>query len=565
MVRRMGKTRSVHRPIKPILPHQLWVADKYANTLVQIFVAVLILVNFVVSALEAQLRPEEGTGQAHVFKVFEWFFGIIFTMELVVNLYGTWFMPFWKEAWNVFDFVIVAISLLSLCFEDLPGISVLRLFRAFRVFRLFKRIESLRNIIEASVKSVPGVTNVFVILTIIMAIWAIMGVNFFGEAWDFHVITNGTCASEGMEDIENVVLCETAARTLTLGDDSFAQADSRNFAPFGCVWLATPGDLEFNMILTSVPCGSAHEQSGFGQSCLCKAAKPYDTTYFQSFWPAMFTLFQVWTGDSWGGIARPLVLAQGFPAYLFFISYIFTNSIIMTNAVVAILIERFMSVMNEKKEGEESDSDSDSDENENVGRGVEALVTIHAPDDEECESPEAVQPWIGAGPNAATSQHLAAKRAALTRLKPLELVDEVRLNEPLDAIFDSVQARIRDELQKTKARLQEVRELARKAKRRKRGDEEEEPLPPVDAPPPIDIGARTLRANSGESLRRQFRDESKDESSCTVRSTATSQHSMDARPTHSPEPSPSEEASHTLLPGSIECSPGPLHSRAPSA
>jgi len=94
-------------------------------------------------------------------------------------MWGSYWYYFWKSGWNIFDFVIVIISLLAIYMENLPGISVLRLFRAFRVFRLFKRIPELKKIIEGVMNSLPGVGNAFVVLGLIMGIWSIMGVEFF--------------------------------------------------------------------------------------------------------------------------------------------------------------------------------------------------------------------------------------------------------------------------------------------------------------------------------------------------------------------------------------------------
>ena len=88
------------------------------------------------------------------------------------------------SGWNIFDFVIVLISTISLIYPQMPGIVVLRLFRAFRVFRLFKRIPSLRKIVVGVMVSLPGVGNAFVILGLIMAIWSIIGVEFFREDMD---------------------------------------------------------------------------------------------------------------------------------------------------------------------------------------------------------------------------------------------------------------------------------------------------------------------------------------------------------------------------------------------
>jgi len=92
------------------------------------------------------------------------------------------FCLFWHSGWNIFDFVIVWVSLVAMYFPELPGISVLRLFRAFRVVRLFKRVEEMKKIIEGIMKSLPSLSYAFVALALITGIWAIMGVDFYGTA-----------------------------------------------------------------------------------------------------------------------------------------------------------------------------------------------------------------------------------------------------------------------------------------------------------------------------------------------------------------------------------------------
>mmetsp|Transcript_145797 Transcript_145797/g.254550 ORF Transcript_145797/g.254550 Transcript_145797/m.254550 type:complete len:449 (-) Transcript_145797:1288-2634(-) len=163
------------------LPYQQKVFEVYSSTVVQMVVAAMIFANFIVSALNKQILPMPDSPEDMVFYIFEWFFMVVFTFELFVNVYGSWFVKFWKSGWNWFDFVIVAVSAISLFWPEMPGVTVLRLFRAFRVFRLFKRVPSLRKIVEGVIVSLPGVGNAFIILGLIMAIWSIIGVEFFGE------------------------------------------------------------------------------------------------------------------------------------------------------------------------------------------------------------------------------------------------------------------------------------------------------------------------------------------------------------------------------------------------
>ncbi|KAG8466217.1 hypothetical protein KFE25_001973 [Diacronema lutheri] len=155
----------------------------YASTPAQLGLAVLIAANFVVSAVEAQLRWSTAAPSSEAaFLGIEIFFTVVFTAELLVNMAAHWLRPFWTSGWNVFDLAIIAVAWASLAADDVPGVSVLRLFRAFRVFRLFKRVHSLRSIIQGVLNAMPAIANTFGVLAIIMGIWAIIGVDLFGRA-----------------------------------------------------------------------------------------------------------------------------------------------------------------------------------------------------------------------------------------------------------------------------------------------------------------------------------------------------------------------------------------------
>mmetsp|Transcript_28530 Transcript_28530/g.75545 ORF Transcript_28530/g.75545 Transcript_28530/m.75545 type:complete len:397 (+) Transcript_28530:52-1242(+) len=151
----------------------------YKHTNCEVFVAGLICGNFVINIVEKTIDPT-GEEYTEVFAGCEYFFNAAFTIELVVNMYSHWLKPFWKSGWNVFDFVVVTIGILTTINVPLPGpFKMLRMMRAFRVFRLFKRIESLRKIMASLANAVPGVINALVILVLVMCIYAILGV----ELW----------------------------------------------------------------------------------------------------------------------------------------------------------------------------------------------------------------------------------------------------------------------------------------------------------------------------------------------------------------------------------------------
>lgn len=166
------------------LPWQDAVADRYNSVQVQVGVAVLIGANFLTNIVEKEIDPK-GTKYEEVFEGFNLVYNVAFTIELVANIYGHWFLEFWQSSWNVFDAVVVSIGLVNMMKLPLPSaFSMLRMMRAFRVFRLFKRVHSLNRIIVAIVHAIPGVINAFIILGIVMSIYAILAVEFYHKIGD---------------------------------------------------------------------------------------------------------------------------------------------------------------------------------------------------------------------------------------------------------------------------------------------------------------------------------------------------------------------------------------------
>jgi hypothetical protein len=131
--------------------------------------------NFVVNAAEAQIIDKVadadgtltalGEGLEHI----DTFFTVIFTMELAINAYAHWFWSFALDGWNVFDSVVVALSLVALGPIAMP-INVLRSLRAFRVVRLFGRMSALRNIIASLTAAIVPVLNAFLVMLIVSSI-----------------------------------------------------------------------------------------------------------------------------------------------------------------------------------------------------------------------------------------------------------------------------------------------------------------------------------------------------------------------------------------------------------
>ncbi|KAA0200133.1 voltage gated sodium channel [Hyalella azteca] len=116
-----------------------------------------------------------------------------FTIEAFTKLMAMSPKFYFQEGWNIFDFFIVALSLIELGLEGVQGLSVLRSFRLLgiqrtirvdvqlRVFKLAKSWPTLNLLISIMGKTVGALGNLTFVLCIIIFIFAVMGMQLFGK------------------------------------------------------------------------------------------------------------------------------------------------------------------------------------------------------------------------------------------------------------------------------------------------------------------------------------------------------------------------------------------------
>ena len=102
----------------------------------------------------------------------------IFVAELLARLYALG-LRFFRSGWNIFDFVIVGISLLP----SSGGFSVLRALRILRVLRVVSVVPSLRRVVDGLGRALPGMGSVFLLILIIYYIAAVMATKLFGTSF----------------------------------------------------------------------------------------------------------------------------------------------------------------------------------------------------------------------------------------------------------------------------------------------------------------------------------------------------------------------------------------------
>lgn len=103
----------------------------------------------------------------------------IFIIEVLLKLTAHCPSPwkYFRDGWNVFDFIIVALCLLPM---DSQFAVVLRLGRALRLLRLVSALPKLQLLVGALVKSFSSMGYVGLLLGLMLYIYAIVGVHLFG-------------------------------------------------------------------------------------------------------------------------------------------------------------------------------------------------------------------------------------------------------------------------------------------------------------------------------------------------------------------------------------------------
>jgi len=138
------------------------------------FIIGLIIINAAILGLETSPSIMAQTGGALL-----WLNKAIlavFVLEIILKLVA--FGPrFFRSGWNIFDFLIVGISLVPAS----GPLEILRALRVLRVLRLLSQVPKLRLIIESLMRALPGMGWTSLLLMLVFYVFAVMGTMMFGE------------------------------------------------------------------------------------------------------------------------------------------------------------------------------------------------------------------------------------------------------------------------------------------------------------------------------------------------------------------------------------------------
>nr|6NT3_A Chain A, Sodium channel protein type 9 subunit alpha, Sodium channel protein PaFPC1, chimeric construct [synthetic construct]6NT4_A Chain A, Sodium channel protein PaFPC1,Sodium channel protein type 9 subunit alpha,Sodium channel protein PaFPC1 [synthetic construct] len=143
----------------------------------ELFIAVIIVLNITFMALD---HHDMNIEFERILRTGNYIFTSIYIVEAVLKIIALSPKFYFKDSWNVFDFIIVVFAILELGLEGVQGLSVFRSFRLLRVFRLAKFWPTLNNFMSVMTKSYGAFVNVMYVMFLLLFIFAIIGMQLFG-------------------------------------------------------------------------------------------------------------------------------------------------------------------------------------------------------------------------------------------------------------------------------------------------------------------------------------------------------------------------------------------------
>lgn len=140
------------------------------------FILIAIILNAITLGLET--APNLVGKNITVLYFLDTLFLFIFIIEIILKLFVYRF-SFFRTGWNIFDGLIVVISLLPF----IQGLAVLRSLRILRVLRLISVVPAFRKVTQAFFDSLSGLAAIGAILAILFYVGAVMTTKLFGETF----------------------------------------------------------------------------------------------------------------------------------------------------------------------------------------------------------------------------------------------------------------------------------------------------------------------------------------------------------------------------------------------
>ncbi|KAJ8246072.1 hypothetical protein GJAV_G00263340 [Gymnothorax javanicus] len=123
------------------------------------------------------IKPEELTDVLEISNIV---FTSMFALEMLLKLLAFGLFGYIKNPYNIFDGIIVVISVWEIIGQSDGGLSVLRTFRLLRVLKLVRFLPALRRQLVVLMKTMDNVATFCMLLMLFIFIFSILGMHLFG-------------------------------------------------------------------------------------------------------------------------------------------------------------------------------------------------------------------------------------------------------------------------------------------------------------------------------------------------------------------------------------------------
>uniref|UniRef100_A0A672MDK4 Voltage-dependent T-type calcium channel subunit alpha n=1 Tax=Sinocyclocheilus grahami TaxID=75366 RepID=A0A672MDK4_SINGR len=164
------------------------VDSKYFNRGIMI----AILINTLSMGVEYHEQPEELTDVLEISNIV---FTSLFALEMLLKLLACGLFNYISNLYNIFDGIIVTISVCEIVGQADGGFSVLRTFRLLRVLKLVRFLPALRRQLVVLMKTMDNVATFCMLLMLFIFIFSILGMHLFGCKFTLR-LENGDTVSD---------------------------------------------------------------------------------------------------------------------------------------------------------------------------------------------------------------------------------------------------------------------------------------------------------------------------------------------------------------------------------
>jgi len=158
-----------------------WLSIIVYSSPFELSIAFVILLNAI--SLGLLTMPGLSDGARESLEAFDRLALYVYTAELILRMisYGSRPLEFFRRGWNIFDFLIVALS------PIFAGQTVvLRLLRLLRLIRIFRFLPEVKVLTISIVRSIPPLLSMSVLIFLALFIYGMAGVYLLGDELPLH-------------------------------------------------------------------------------------------------------------------------------------------------------------------------------------------------------------------------------------------------------------------------------------------------------------------------------------------------------------------------------------------